>query len=142
MKPYVLDANALLALFLAEPGAERVQRCLRLGMSGQATLHMSFINYGECVYNVERRYGLAAVMRLQMFLENYPITYYEADRKRVTAAAHIKAHHPMSYADAFAAALAQELHATLITGNPEFRAVQHLIRIEWLSEKASERKGE
>jgi len=134
MKAYVLDANALLALFLAEPGAEQVQQCLRQAMSGQATLHMSFINYGECVYNIERRYGLSAVMRLQMFLENYPITYYEADRKRVTAAAHIKAQHPMSYADAFAAALAQELDATLVTGDPEFRVVQHLIRIEWLGE--------
>jgi len=138
MKQYVLDANALLALFLAEPGADQVQQCLRQAVSGQAALHMSFINYGECVYNVERRFGLHAVTRLQMYVENYPITYYEVDRRRVMSAAHLKAHYPISYADAFAAVLAQELKATLVTGDPEFHAVQHLIHIEWLSEKTSE----
>lgn len=58
------------------------------------------------------------------------------------SAAHLKAHYPISYADAFAAVLAQELKATLVTGDPEFHAVQHLIHIEWLSEKTSEQESE
>jgi ribonuclease VapC len=134
MNRYVLDANALLAYFLAEPGADVVRRSLDAASSGEAELHMSLINYGECVYNVERRYGLAAVTRLQMFLDNYPITYHEVDQRRVLEAAHIKARYPISYADAFAAALAEELGATLITGDPEFHAVEHLVAVEWLTE--------
>ncbi|MFP4344817.1 MAG: type II toxin-antitoxin system VapC family toxin [Anaerolineales bacterium] len=134
MNRYVLDANALLTYFLAEPGAEQVRRCLHEASSGAAELHMSLINYGECVYNVERRYGLAAVTRLQMFLDNYPVTYHEVDHRRVLEAAHIKARYPISYADAFAAALAQELGATLVTGDPEFHAVEHLVTVEWLTE--------
>ncbi len=136
MNEYVLDANALLAYFLAEQGAKRVGRYLQQASAGQTKLHMSLINYGECVYNIERRYGLTAVTRLQMFLENYPISYYEVDHPRVLSAAHFKARYPISYADAFAAALAQELDATLVTGDPEFRTVEHVISVAWLTDEA------
>jgi ribonuclease VapC len=47
-------------------------------------------------------------------------------------AAHIKARHPVSYADAFAVALAQEYGATVVTGDPEVRAVESLINVDWL----------
>ena len=47
-------------------------------------------------------------------------------------AAHIKAGHAISYADAFAVALAQDRGATILTGDPEFKEVEHLIPIEWL----------
>ena len=40
-----------------------------------------------------------------------------------------------SYADAFAAALAQEFGATLVTGDPEFRAVESRIAVMWLPNK-------
>lgn len=51
------------------------------------------------------------------------------------AATHLKARHPISYADAFAAALAQLESATLVTGDREFEAVQGVIRIEWLEKR-------
>ncbi|MEW5989188.1 MAG: PIN domain-containing protein [Chloroflexota bacterium] len=47
----------------------------------------------------------------------------------------MKAAYPLSYADAFAAALAQELKATLVTGDPEFRPLIALIAIEWLPQR-------
>ena len=56
----------------------------------------------------------------------------EADRKLALAAAHVKAHHAISYADAFAVALAQSRQATLLTGDPEFRKVENLVAIDWL----------
>ena len=40
------------------------------------------------------------------------------------AAAHIKAGHALSYADAFAVAVAQELDAVMLTGDPEFELRQ------------------
>ncbi|MGB9890127.1 MAG: PIN domain-containing protein [Anaerolineae bacterium] len=55
------------------------------------------------------------------------------DRDLTFAAAHVKAYHSISYADAFAAALARKHDATLVTGDPEFQKVEGLIRIEWLT---------
>jgi predicted nucleic acid-binding protein len=38
----------------------------------------------------------------------------------------------MSYADCFAAALAKQSKAELVTGDPDFRQVQDEIKIVWL----------
>jgi len=50
------------------------------------------------------------------------------------AAGRINASYPLSYADAIAAGTARELKATLVTGGPEFEAVEKasLIKILWL----------
>ena len=55
-----------------------------------------------------------------------------ADRDRTFAAAHLKAHHKLSFADAFAVALAQEKSATVVTGDPEFKQGEPLIPVLWL----------
>ena len=44
----------------------------------------------------------------------------------------VKAHHAVSYADAFAIALAQEKEAPVITGDPEFEKVEYLVKVIWL----------
>ena len=45
----------------------------------------------------------------------------------------IKSEHAVSYADAFCIATAQQLNATVLTNDPEFRSVQHLLKIRWLT---------
>ena len=44
-------------------------------------------------------------------------------------AAELKARYPISYADAFALAMALEHSAVLVTGDPEFRQVEHLVKV-------------
>ncbi|HEX16514.1 MAG TPA: type II toxin-antitoxin system VapC family toxin [Deltaproteobacteria bacterium] len=50
----------------------------------------------------------------------------------VLAAAHIKAQYAVAYADAFSVSLAQELGATVVTADPEFKRVASLVDILWL----------
>jgi predicted nucleic acid-binding protein len=128
----VLDSFALLAHLQAEPGGVRVQAVLRQARKGQAEVLLSIINYGESVYLTEREHGLTAAHSLIATVDQMPIAVVEADRKLTFAAAHLKAHYAIAYADAFALTLAQEQQATLLTGDPEFQAVQHLATIEWL----------
>ncbi len=40
--------------------------------------------------------------------------------------------HPISYADCFAAALALQCQAELVTGDPEFRRLGNEIAVHWL----------
>ena len=47
-------------------------------------------------------------------------------------AAKIKAGHSLAYADCFAVATAAAEDASLLTGDPEFKAVESFIEIEWL----------
>ncbi len=131
-KRYVLDSYAILAFFLGEPAGQQVKELLQQATISGTSLGLSLINYGECVYNVERRYGSQATLKLQTLLDTLPISYYPVDHQRVLSAAWIKAYHPLSYADAFAVALAQELKATVVTGDPEFHTVEKLINVLWL----------
>jgi ribonuclease VapC len=126
---YVLDSYAILALLRDEQGAERVKAVLREAQAGQAQAAM---NLGEVAYIVERRWGQTRLRDVLAYLTAVPLQIIEAAYPQTLAAAHLKANYPLSYADAFAAALAQELDATLLTADPEFTAVAHLIQIEWL----------
>lgn len=129
---YVLDSFALLAYFGAEPGEPQVKAVLARATTGHAAAYLSIINYGELITITEREQGVFAARRAIAAVDQLPIAVIEADRRLTFAAAHIKAHHRLSYADAFAVALAQQLQAILLTGDPEFRAAEHLITIEWL----------
>lgn len=132
MSDYVLDSFALLALLRLEQGADQVTALLQEAEQGTSRVLMSLISVGEVVYIVERRWGETHLRNFLAHLEAAPIEVAAVDRGRVFAAAHVKAHHPISYADAFAVALAQELEATIITGDTEFHAVEGLIPVLWL----------
>lgn len=129
---FVCDSFALLAYLNAEAGAERVAALLTAAREGRARLLLCAINLGEILYTLERRRGLTQAQRAQALLESLPLLQVEAGRDLVLAAAHVKALHPISFADAFVVALAVREGGTILTGDPEFESVQHLAPVEWL----------
>ncbi|HRA55618.1 MAG TPA: type II toxin-antitoxin system VapC family toxin [Thermoflexales bacterium] len=130
---YVLDSFALLAHLGDEAGAARVRAVLKAASLGRAQVFVSAINLGELVYITERERGLVQAQMALNAVEQLPIQILEATRERVLAAAHIKASHASSYADAFVVAAAQEMGATILTGDPEFRTVEGPVSVEWLA---------
>jgi predicted nucleic acid-binding protein len=129
---YVLDSFALLAYLNAEPEKERVVEVLKQAQTGKSQTLLCTINLGEVLYTVERRRGLPQAQRIQALLESLPIKEIEAERSLVLDAVLINAHHSISYAYAFAAALAARESAVVLTGDPEFEAVKDLVEVEWL----------
>ena len=95
---------------------------------------MSVINLGEVLYIVERERGLAQAQKALARIDELPINIIYADRYTTLTAAHIKAQHPIAYADCFATALAQTKEAGLITGDPELKEAEMdaLLPIVWL----------
>ena len=130
---YVLDSFALLAHLGDEAGAARVRAVLRAARLDRAEVFLSAINLGELVYITEREQGLVQAQMALNAVEQLPVQILEATRERVLAAAHLKATHAISYADAFVVAAAQEMRATILTGDPEFRTVEALVPVEWLA---------
>lgn len=110
----VLDSWSVLALLDGtEPAAGEVDALL-----GRERPWISWINLGEVFYVVRRRHGEdAAVATLRDLRPAVDALLPSIDL--VLAAGRIKADHPLSYADAFAAATAIERSATLWTGDPE-----------------------
>lgn len=65
-------------------------------------------------------------------LSMWPIDVVQNAFDDVLAAARLKVRFRISYADAFAAATAMRTDAILVTGDPEFHALEALIEIDWL----------
>lgn len=129
---YLLDSFALLAYLNDEAGRVRVQEILALAEGRKCRVIMCLVNLGEVLYITERERGLAMAQSVLALAESLPLELLDATRDLVLDAAHIKAHHPLSYADAFAAAAALRENAVVVTGDPEFKSVEELIKIEWL----------
>lgn len=132
MPAYVLDSYALLAYFNSEPGGDRIVSLLITAQAGEADLFASLINLGEIFYLTYRRVGVTEAQEMLRTLRGLPIELCEASESRILAAAEMKALHPISYADAFAAALTIELDAQLVTGDPEFKALEPELRVMWV----------
>ncbi|MFN2110117.1 MAG: type II toxin-antitoxin system VapC family toxin [Anaerolineae bacterium] len=131
-KIYVLDSFAILALINGEQGSDVVADLLNRAQTDEAKTLMSWVNVGEVAYIVERRSGVGQVYQVLGNLETTKIDFVDADRTLTLAVAHLKAQYPLSYADAFAAALAVREKAILLTGDPEFRALEKELTIQWL----------
>ena len=134
---YVMDSFAILAYFEGESGMARVRTLLTAASEGSLNIYLSIINLGEILYIVEREQGLVAAQRTLGTIDQLPIQIQPADRSVVLAAARLKARYAISYADAFAAAVAQERQAILVTGDPEFEPLEGdgVLKVEWLSQR-------
>lgn len=132
MSVYILDSFALLAYLTDEPAAERIEDLINDAKSGKCQLRLSLINLGEILYIIERRGGINKAQDTLGLLQQLPIEILPADETSVLAAAHIKANHALSYADAFVVAAAQRENAIILTNDPEFKSVEDLASIEWL----------
>jgi PIN domain nuclease of toxin-antitoxin system len=132
VETYVLDSYAILALLGEETGSDKVATILRQAQKEIALALITWVNVGEVAYIVERRWGTGQVSRVLGNLEATKISIVPVERDLALVAAHIKAEHSLSYADAFAAALAIREKAVLVTGDPEFRALEPLLTIEWI----------
>ena len=126
---YVLDSFALLAFFRAETGGPQV-RSLLTDTTTQTAI--ATVNLGEVAYRVEREFGFERVQNVLGKVVEFQIDVVDVDRSLALMAARYKANYRMSYADCIATALAQRLEASLVTGDPDFLQVEHLVNVEWL----------
>ncbi|HZM02707.1 MAG TPA: type II toxin-antitoxin system VapC family toxin [Candidatus Saccharimonadales bacterium] len=128
----VLDSYALLALFRDEPGGGTVAALLERAGERDQPLHMTEVNYAEVQYMIRRKDGEAAWAAIAHELRAAPIEFHPITRRLSDLAADFKVRHKISLADAFAAALTKEKNTTLVTGDPEFKALEKEIKINWL----------
>lgn len=113
----VLDAWALVAFMRNEAAADRVEKAI---IGGDAVA--SSVNLGEALYTETRRRGDAPALKAVDWLSRR-VTVDEPDWALTVAAARLKAHNRISYADAFAVATAQKRRLPLWTGDPEIIAL-------------------
>ena len=127
MKSYLLDTSALLTLRGNEPGAERVDALLAEASTGAVVCHGCFMSLMEVFYRVWKNEGEAAGRKAYAACLTLPISWLHESPALLERAASIKACHPLSLADAWIAASALELGATLVHKDPEFEKLPSII---------------
>jgi predicted nucleic acid-binding protein len=132
MAAKVLDSWALLAFFKGEDAADVVETLINKATTEKVRLFLCVVNWGEVYYGMWRAGGKSAADDVADDLSRMPIELVDADLDLAKQAAVYKATNKMSYADAFAAALAKIKNAELVTGDAEFKPLEKEIKINWL----------
>jgi ribonuclease VapC len=131
-KSVIFDSFAILKYYQDEPGADRVEKLLRSAQGGQIEALMSEINLGEVYYLTIRRIGLEPAKENLEKLLHLPIIIISPSSELIMKAAEIKAQYAISYADCFAVATAKLYSGSIITGDPEFKKIEHLVPVDWI----------
>ncbi len=113
---------------MGERAGEEVQELIH----SSAELWMTTVNLGEVWYSVARKKSALAADEAVELVALAGIRIVPADWALTYQAAQFKSRYRMSYADAFAAALAAAREVELVTGDAEFRALEDVIKIHWL----------
>ena len=129
---YMFDSHALLTFFQNETGANIVYEILRKSIKEHIDRLVCVINLGEIIYITKRMFGDQKKIEILGRIHQLGVKVLPVSDTLVYQAAEIKAEYPISYADCFVIACAQEHNATIVTGDPEFTNVDHLVKIKWI----------
>ncbi|HET9710896.1 MAG TPA: type II toxin-antitoxin system VapC family toxin [Pyrinomonadaceae bacterium] len=134
-KAYVLDSWSILSYFHDEPAAERVETIIAEAHEHKIPMFMSVVNVAEVWYIIARRRSQSDANVGIHSLRQLGIQFVDVHWDLAQQAGRFKVRNRMSFADCFAAALAKDKGATLVTGDKEFKQVEREITIEWLKNK-------
>ena len=128
----VLDSYSLIAYIEGEAGKETMIDIFRSARDSGKHLLLSVVNWGEVYYITLREAGREQADHVAHLISTLPIQIVPADLELTKQAAEFKASKKMSYADCFAAALAKQKKAELVTGDKEFKQVEGEVKLLWL----------
>ena len=132
MPGFLFDSHALLVFFQNERGAEAVLKFLKKTRDNRIEPLICVINLGEILYTIKRRFGDAKKIEVLSHIHQLSFNIIPATNDLVFQAAEIKADYPISYADSFAVACAIDQSAGIVTGDPDFKKVAHLVKVHWI----------
>ncbi len=131
-KEIVFDSWSVLAYLEDEPAGEKVADIIADAHENGIPTKMTVVNIGEVWYIIARRMSEAEADRSVAEIRQLGIEFVDADWKLANEAARFKSKNKMSFADCFAAALAKEDKADLVTGDSEFEQVKNEVKILWM----------
>ncbi len=132
-KKTLLDSYALLSYLNQENGSDAVKTMLADAQKNRCNALMNEINIGETFYILFKKRGKKkAEYFLNTVLAGLPISIIHNSFDHIVEASRIKARFPISFSDCFAVATACNENALILTGNPEFKYVEHMVDVLWI----------
>jgi len=117
-----------------EPAMSKFRSRLDAASRGDLRLIASRIALGEITYNIRGKQLRGEIPNTPFHGSALPRTVELVDDALVDEAADLKSQYPISYADAFVAALAIRYKAPVLTGDPDFRrlAAKGVVDVDWI----------
>ncbi|MGQ0526395.1 MAG: type II toxin-antitoxin system VapC family toxin [Betaproteobacteria bacterium] len=131
-KALVFDSWALLAYLGDEASSQEVANLIAGAHENRVPMYMASVNAGEVWYILAREISETDADKAVADLTRLGVELTDSTWPLTRIAAGFKARHRMSYADCFAAALAKDRKADLVTGDKEFRQIEGDVSIHWL----------
>ena len=132
MKTCVFDASALYVFLQNKPAANKVNQLLKEAVRERVEILMSAVNYGEVYGAILREHGPERAAATMSAVQPLPIRLVDTTPQRAVRAADVKLKYKLYYVDSFAAALAIEYNAALVTSDSDFRKLGHGFPTVWL----------
>jgi len=132
MKTYVLDASALFAFLQRKGDTLKVNELVKEAIRARSQVLMSAVNYGEVYGTILREDGPEQARVALDVIAPLPIEVLDVTPNRARQAADLKVKYKLYFADSFAASLALEHKATLVTSHTDFRRLGHSFPMLWL----------
>lgn len=131
--PFLLDSSAILTLLEDEAGAVRVEEVI---LKEKTLLPWPVLL--EVYYISQQEEGLAEADRRYAMLKQLPCEIlWQIDESTLLTAAHFKAEHRLSLADALIAAFARNHGAILLHKDPELESLAEQVGLEALPYKGT-----
>ena len=131
-KALVFDSWAVLAYLGDEASSQEVAELIAGAHENRIPMVISSVNAGEVWYILAREISESEADKAVADLVRLGIELIDTNWPLTRIAGGFKARHRMSYADCFAAALAKDRKADLVTGDKEFKQVEGEVSIRWL----------
>jgi len=131
-KAYVLDTWTIIAYLQDEPAAGKIVELVADAHEQEIPLYMSVVNVCEVWYILAREISEAEADSSVNDLKRLGVRFQEASWETAKEAGRFKVKGKMALGDCFAAALAKELKADLVTGDQEFKQVEGQVKVQWL----------
>jgi predicted nucleic acid-binding protein len=136
MTVYVLDSSALIRYIDNEAGAVRVEQILAACAALRARAVLSAVQWGEVSGNVRKRFGSKKEEQTMTQLLPSEVEIVTVTGERAVRAAALRVDRKIPFADAFAVELTMgSAEHVLVTADYDFKAVEDLIKIEFLPQK-------
>lgn len=122
---YVFDTEAILKFYLGENGAHKVLELLKRVQDKKVKGYISIINLTEFYYILYRKSPEIAKQKVENLISFGLVPHEIKDNDLWREAGKLKALHNILLADAFAAATANHLKATLVAGkDADFEGIE------------------
>ena len=131
-KALILDSWSILAYLEDELAGQQVADIIADAHESRTPLMTTVVNAGEIWYITARETSEDEADRAVIELAQLGIQFLDANWKLAREAARFKSKGKMSLADCFAAALAKEQKADLVTGDTEFKQVESEVKVHWV----------